>query len=281
MLLPTAAVLVLFVFYPVIVAIKTSFVSWDLLTPPKPVGFANYTALVESGELGHVALRTVLFSAIVVVLSVSLGLALAVALSKKTRLFAFVRSAIFSAYVVSWVAVGLLFTYLLGGGGPLATLIHGGGGDPRGLLGDPDTALVALALVAVWKIAGYAMVLFLAGLQDIPASVLEAAALDGATPVRRFFRITLPLLRPTLAFVTTTSLIVSFQAFDIVRVMTQGGPVHATTIFVYAIYEAIFLNLRVGRASALVVVYLALLLVLTAVQLRFFRKVTARKEAER
>src|SRR6185436_386080 len=109
------------------------------------------------------------------------------------------------------------------------------------------------------------------GLQDIPQSLHEAAALDGAGPVRRFVHVTWPLLRPSAAFVGTTSLILSFQAFDVVRVMTQGGPVKSTTIFVYAIYEHVFVNLRVGRASALTVVFFLFLLILTVFQLWVFR----------
>ena len=139
-------------------------------------------------------------------------------------------------------------------------------------LGDPHVALYTVAGVTIWKIAGYAMVLFLAGLQDISPSLYEAAALDGAGRWQRFANVTWPLLRPTTAFVGTTSLIMSFQVFDVVRVMTQGGPVRATTVFVYAIYEQVFLNLRVGRASAEVVVFFVLLLGLTALQLWAWRR---------
>ena len=111
------------------------------------------------------------------------------------------------------------------------------------------------------------MVLFIAGLQEIPRALHEAAALDGASALQRFTHVTWPLLRPTAAFVGTTSLIASFQVFDVVRVMTQGGPVQATTVFVYAIYEQVFLDLRVGRASSMVVVFFVLLLGLTLLQL--------------
>ena len=113
--------------------------------------------------------------------------------------------------------------------------------------------------------------LFLAGLQDVPSSILEAAQLDGASPSARFFGITWPLLRPTTLFVATTSWIASFQLFDVVRVMTQGGPVRSTTVFVYAIYEQLFLDLRVGRASAEAVVFFGILLALTAGQFLLFR----------
>src|SRR6185295_2601859 len=132
-------------------------------------------------------------------------------------------------------------------------------------------ALRTLAAVTVWKLTGYSMILFTSGLQDVPRSLHEAAALDGATVLQRFRYVTWPTLRPTAAFVATTSLIVSFQAFDIVRIMTQGGPARATTLFVYAIYEQIFLNLSVGRASAIAVVYFVVLSLLAVLQLRAWR----------
>jgi sn-glycerol 3-phosphate transport system permease protein len=143
---------------------------------------------------------------------------------------------------------------------------------PRvGFLIDPRAVLPTLAAITVWKIAGYAMILFLAGLQSVPPSLLEAAALDGAGPIARFRHVTWPLLRPTAAFVATTSLVVSFQAFDVVRIMTQGGPINASELFVYAIYEQIFLDLSVGKASALTVVFFAVLLSLAGLQLRAWR----------
>src|SRR5205814_9127920 len=123
------------------------------------------------------------------------------------------------------------------------------------------------------------MIVFLAGLQSVPQSLLEAAALDGAGAWSRFRYVTWPLLRPTAAFVATTSLIVSFQAFDVVRIMTQGGPAKATTLFVYAIYEQVFLNLSVGRASALAVVYFVVLACLAGLQMRAWRAQTIGRRA--
>ena len=271
-LLPTLAVLGLFFIYPLFVAAYRSFFSWDLLTEPRWVGLANYGALASSGELGGTVLRTLAYSAVVVSFSLVLGLALAIALDRPGPVYAFVRGAVFSAYVVSWVAVALLWMCLLDADSGLVSVVLQKLGVPRvAWLGDPRTALVTLGAVSVWKITGYAMVIFLAGLQDIPKSLHEAAALDGAGPWRRFVHVTWPMLRPTAAFVGTTSLILSFQAFDVVRVMTQGGPVRSTTIFVYAIYEQVFMNLRVGRASALTVVFFAFLLGLTGLQLWAWR----------
>lgn len=267
LLLPTAAFLAVFFLVPLLLAARNSFYAWDMLTPPRYVGLRNYEVLAESGELTGTLLRTLGYSAVVVTLSGSLGLALAVALDRPGPVYAFVRGAVFSAYVVSWVAVALLWMWILDGEGIFSAALRGLGLPAMSWLGDPRSALLALAAVSVWKITGYAMVIFLAGLQDIPRALHEAAALDGAGPWRRFRHVTWPLLRPSAAFVATTSLILSFQAFDVIRVMTQGGPVKSTTLFVYAIYEHVFVNLRVGRASAMIVIFFGFLLLLTVLQL--------------
>lgn len=272
MLLPTFVVLLVFFFIPLVIAAKNSFYSWDLLTPPTYVGLDNYAIIASNGELWGTLLRTLAYSVVVVAFSVALGLALAIRLDRPGRLYGFLRGAVFSAYVVSWVAVALLWMWILDAdGGLLSAILRGLKLPTMSWLGDPRSALLALAGVSIWKITGYSMVIFLAGLQDIPRSLHEAAALDGASPLQRFTNVTWPLLRPSAAFVGTTSLILSFQAFDVVRVMTQGGPVRSTTIFVYAIYEHVFVNLRVGRASALTVIFFAFLLGLTGLQLWAWR----------
>jgi ABC-type sugar transport system permease subunit len=272
MLAPTLVLFGLFFLYPLLVVAKDSLYSWDLLTPPTYVGLSNYRSLFTRGELGRAFTNTIVYSSIVVLGSMSLGLLLALLLDGPGKLVAFARSAVFSAYVVSWVSVSLMFMMLLDRDtGPISRLARAVGFSGLSFLGDPRLALYTLSAVSVWKVTGFAMIVFLAGLQDIPPLLYEAAALDGAGRFVRFVRITWPLLRPSAVFVATTSLIVSFQAFDVVRIMTQGGPVHATELFVYAIYDQIFMNLRVGRASALVVVFSALVLSMTALQLRFWR----------
>jgi ABC-type sugar transport system permease subunit len=273
MLGPTLALLVVFFLLPIAVAGVASLFSWDMLTPPRYVGGANYAALLAHGQLLGVALRTLGYSALVVSGTMTLGLGLALLLDRPGRFFGFVRASVFSAYVVSWVAVALLWLALLDGRSVKAVAWLGRhlGGGSLSLLGDPRWALPALAVVGVWKLTGYAMIVFLAGLQGVPRSLLEAAALDGAGAWSRFRHVTLPLLLPTASFVGTTSLVTSFQAFDVVRIMTGGGPVRATELFVYAIYEQIFQNLSVGRASALTVVFFVLLLAVAALQLRVWR----------
>jgi ABC-type sugar transport system permease subunit len=272
MLGPSLAVWLVFVFVPLGVSAYTSFFSWDMLTDPVFVGGANYRALFDGFEVWRILGRTLGYSVLVVTGSLSLGLLLALLLDRPGFWFAFVRGAIFSSYVVSWVAVALLWGLLLdpdrGVFAAWLRLLH----LPRiGFLTDPNVALVTLAGVTVWKITGYAMVMFLSGLRGVPPALHEAAALDGADAFARFRWVTWPLLRPTASFVATTSLVVSFQAFDVVRIMTGGGPARATTLFVYAIYEEGFLNLRAGKASALAVVYFGVLCVLAYGQLRAWR----------
>lgn len=272
MLGPSLLVWALFVVLPLVLAARQSLYSWDMLTPPEWVGGANYSALLENGEVWRILGRTLGFSVLVVTGSMTLGLALALLLDRPGGFFAFVRGSIFSAYVVSWVAVALLWVLLLDPDRGAAAAMLRAVGLPRvGFLADPRAALPTLAAVTVWKITGYAMVVFLSGLRAVPRSLHEAAALDGAGAFARFRYVTWPLLRPTAAFVATTSLIVSFQAFDVVRIMTGGGPARATTLFVYAIYEQIFLNLSVGKASALAVVYFVVLCMLAGLQLRAWR----------
>lgn len=280
MLGPSLAAWTLFVFVPLGLAAYESLFAWDMLTDPVYVGGANYAAIVENGELWRILGRTLGYSAIVVAGSMALGLGLALLLDRPGRFFAFVRGAIFSAYVVSWVAVALLWVLLLdpdrGVAGSVLRILH----LPRvGFLTGPRAALVTLAGVTIWKITGYAMVVFLAGLRSVPPSLHEAASLDGAGAVDRFRFVTWPLLKPTAAFVATTSLIVSFQAFDVVRIMTGGGPARATTLFVYAVYEQVFMNLSVGRASALAVVYFLVLCLLATAQLRAWRSQSVGRRA--
>jgi ABC-type sugar transport system permease subunit len=272
LLAPMLAVLALFFVYPLLSALHTSFYEWDLLTPARFVGLGNYRAIFRSGELWAALGTTLLISCVVVVGSMLLGLALALAVHRPGRLAALARSAVFSAYVVSWVSVGMLFLWIFDAdAGVVNRSLMSLGVPPVKWLTSTAVAPFTVALIVIWKVTGYAMVVFLSGLSALPPEVKEAASLDGAGPWARLRHVTLPLLRPTAAFVGTTSLIASFQLFDVVRLLTQGGPVRSTTVLVYAIYEQLFRDLRVGRASALVVLFFVILSLLTWLKLRAFR----------
>jgi sn-glycerol 3-phosphate transport system permease protein len=272
LLAPMLAVLGLFFVYPLLSALHTSFYEWDLLTPARFVGLGNYRAIFRSGELWAALGTTLLISCVVVTGSMLLGLALALAVHRPGRLAALARSAVFSAYVVSWVSVGMLFLWIFDAdAGVVNRSLMSLGLPPVKWLTSTAVAPFTVALIVIWKVTGYAMVVFLSGLSALPPEVKEAASLDGAGPWARLRHVTLPLLRPTAAFVGTTSLIASFQLFDVVRLLTQGGPVRSTTVLVYAIYEQLFRDLRVGRASALVVLFFVILSLLTWLKLRAFR----------
>ena len=258
--------------YPVAYSAYVSLFAWDLMTPPRWVGLDNYRELA-SAEFWEVVTNTAQYSAGVVGLCLVGGLVLALALNDRSRVSALLQAGIFSSYVVSWVAVSLLWIWMLDPQYGLVTyLLRLVGLRPVNWLGDPKVALWTLVLVTVWKTIGYPMVIYLAGLQSIPGDFYEAAALDGAGPWQRFRFITWPLLTPTTLFLVVTLTVASFQGFDIVKIMTQGGPVTATMIYVYYIYEQAFQYFKLGKASAAVVIFFALILALTVLQWRLFRR---------
>jgi sn-glycerol 3-phosphate transport system permease protein len=269
---PSLALFGLVYLYPVAYSAYVSVFEWDLMTPKRYVGLANYREL-WSPEFGEVLVNTACYSGGVVVLALGLGLALALLLNDRSRLSAGLQACIFSSYIVSWVAVSLLWVWMLD---PQYGLVTYGlrlvGLRPVNWLGSPSVALWTLVLVTVWKTIGYALVIYLAGLQAIPGDFYEAAALDGATGWKRFRFITWPLLSPTTLFLVVTLTIASFQGFDIVKIMTQGGPITSTMIYVYYIYEQAFQYFRLGRASAAVVIFFVLILLLTLLQWLVFRK---------
>ena len=269
---PSLVLFALVYLYPVAYSAWVSVYEWDLATPARYVGLQNYRALA-SVEFWEVIVNTFQYSVGVVVISQALGLMLAIGLNNRTRLGALFQASIFSSYVVSWVAVSLLWIWLLDPQyGLVAYLLRLVGLPAVNWLGDHHIALWSLVLVTVWKTVGYPLVIYLAGLQAIPGDLYEAAALDGADGWRRFRHITWPLLTPTTLFLLITLTVTSFQGFDIVRIMTQGGPVTATTIYVYYIYEQAFQYFKLGKASAAVVVFFALIVALTLLQWLLFRR---------
>jgi sn-glycerol 3-phosphate transport system permease protein len=269
---PSLALFGLVYLYPVAYSAYVSVFSWDLMTPKRYVGLANYREL-WSAEFAEVLVNTAAYSGGVVVLTMALGLALALALNRRGSLAALLQGSIFTSYIVSWVAVSLLWIWMLDPQYGLVTyLLLLCGLRPVNWLGNPGLALWTLVLVTVWKTVGYPMVIYLAGLQAIPGDFYEAAALDGATGWNRFRFVTWPLLSPTTLFLAITLTIASFQGFDVVKIMTQGGPITATVIYVYYIYEQAFQYFRLGKASAAVVVFFALIVLLTVLQWAVFRR---------
>lgn len=267
LLLPSLAGMVIFLMAPVASSLVLSFTEWDLIGEVNWIGLANYTqALADPAVLG--ALRntlTFILGYLPSVVIIALGLALL--LNRRIRGRVVFRAIYFVPVVTSWVAVSLIWKWLLNPQYGLVNFALGAIGiKGPGWLFDPAWAMTGVILTSVWKDIGFVTVIYLAGLQDIPEPLYEAAALDGATPWQRFWSITFPMLAPTTFFVTTISLISSFQVFDQVWIMTQGGPAGATSVMVELIYKNAFSYYKMGYASAISWVLFALIFAVTIAQ---------------
>jgi multiple sugar transport system permease protein len=268
-LLPALAILAIFVGYPMLASLRTSFFDASGFGAETWVGLGNYVTVftdpVYLKSMANTALYALLFT------PVALIVALAVALLVNDPRLPFrglFRSVLFVPFIVSLAVAAFAWGYLIDPQvGLLNYWLRALGIHLGDVLQDPTLAMPAVVLVAVWKSFGFYMVVFIAGLQDIPTSLYEAARVDGAGPVQRFFNVTLPLLNNTVTFVVIFALIAALQAFDQIYVLTQGGPFHATDTVVTEIYQAGFKNLDLGIASALSWVLLIATLALSLVQL--------------
>lgn len=272
-LLPTVAVLGTFNFYPALYSLYLSLFEWNGLSPAREfVGLANYARLLTSGEFWNSLRVTLLYAVGVTFLALALGLGVAVLLNQPIRGQAVYRVLYFLPVITPTVASGVVWKYLFD---PTQGVVNRGllavGLEGPSWLSDPSWALVAVVVVGVWKRVGFNMVVYLAALQSIPRAYYEAAQLDGAGPWQQFRHITLPLLAPTTFFLIVTALIDAFQVFDLVYVMTSGGPLGSTDVLGYYLYRQAFRYSELGFASAVAYVMFALIFVVTVVQFRLSR----------
>lgn len=271
MLLPAVLGLLLFYGWPAVRAVQISFTDWNLLRPPQPVGWANYVRLWEDDRFWRGLELSVYYVLLNIPLQTVLGLALAVAMDRLTRSL-FVKAVVLLPYLLSNVLVALVWLWLLDPVlGTVNHLVTALGGSAQPFFAGPDQALLSVAAVNVWRHMGLVAMLFLAGLQNIPRNLYEAAALEGASEWQSFRRITLPLLRPVMVFVLVTSVTGSIQIFDTVAVTTQGGPAGSTAVVVHYIVQNAFGYLKMGYASAMSMVLCALMLAYTVIQMRIMR----------
>jgi multiple sugar transport system permease protein len=271
-LLPDALGLLLFLGLPALFAIYTSFFSWNGVQQRVFVGLGNYTALLGDPLFGGSLKVTVLYMVMFVpsLFIVSLGLALL--LVQKIRLRLLFRTAFFLPIVTSGVIVGLIWNFMYDPQvGVLNYILETLHLPDQSWVGDAHSALPSLVLTSVWWNAGYYMIIFMAGLQDIPRDYYEAAHIDGANRWQSFWGITWPLLKPTRFFVVVVSILSSFQVFDLVYIMTQGGPDYATNTTVYYIYDQAFHFDKLGYASAMATALFIILIVITLIQIRVQR----------
>jgi multiple sugar transport system permease protein len=267
LLLPSLVGMFAFIMLPVLSSLVLSFAEWDLLGEIRWIGLGNYVAALSDPAVLGALRNTLSFIAGYLPSVVVLALGLALLLNRKLKGRIAFRAIYFVPVVTSWVAVSLIWKWLLN---PQYGLVNYGlaavGIQGPGWLFDPNWAMAGIVLTSVWKDIGFVTVIYLAGLQDIPENLYEAAELDGASPWQRFWTITLPMLAPTTFFVTTISLISSFQVFDQVWIMTGGGPAGATSVMVEQIYKNAFSYYKMGYASAISWVLFALIFVVTLAQ---------------
>ncbi len=262
---------VVFLYIPIVFSGFWSFTEYNGVRPPEWVGLANYRELFTDDKFLHALLNTTLFVTMGMGIGPVLGLLSAILLNRRIRFRAFFRAAYFLPVMTSLVVVATIWKILLQEQGIINDVLGFFGIPGRTWLADPSTALPAVTVTSIWQGFGFETVVFLAALQAIPRDLYDSARVDGASAWQQFRHVTLPGLRPTILFVYVIGIIGSFQVFDQVFVMTQGGPIQATRTIVFDLYDR-FNTLKLGEASAVAYVLLVILAILSYLQFFLFER---------
>ncbi len=272
-LLPSLILFVIFQIVPLIWSFALSFTDWNIRTDPNFVFVDNYIKMFTSSDFWSSCLHTLQYVFIEVPLVIFFGMILALLVNQKFKGISFFRGAYFIPVVSSWVAVSLIWKGLLN---PKFGMINQGlsvlGIQGPSWLFDPSWAMWGVILASTWKDMGFAMVLLLGGLQNVDKQLLEASSLDGANSWKRFWKITLPLISPSVFLTSMISAISAFQVFEQVWVMTEGGPAGATSVLVEHIYKNAFKYSQMGYAAALSWVLMLIILVISLIQNKLEKK---------
>ncbi|HSB73610.1 MAG TPA: ABC transporter permease subunit [Candidatus Methylomirabilis sp.] len=269
-LAPYVLVFLAFFFLPALWSAAVSLTDWKIVGTPRFVGLKNYTRLFGDPLFFTALQNTVVYTAVIVPVMALLGLTLALLLNQPLRGRVLTRTSVFASYVVMVSVVGIIWRWVLDptGAGIVNYYLGRLGVAPLPWLAAPETAMLSIIIATMWWTAGYNMVMYLAGLQDIPGSLREAVRIDGASRWQEFWNLTLPMLRPVTFFVVVMSIAKSFQVFGQVYVMTQGGPSNSTLTIVNYLYVVGFTWFQMGYAAAIAYALFALLLAVTVVQFR-------------
>lgn len=270
---PGMLIILMFCIAPIFMTLYYSFTEYNLAQPPDWIALENYVKVLNNTQLRRAVVNTVIYVIITVPLQTLLAMFVANFLAEylNNRYGRVLRSIIFIPTLASYVAAATVWKVILASRGGLLNEILGiFGVVPINWLGEPTLALICVSLVAVWKSAGYFTIIFYAGIMNISVDVREAALIDGASPRQRFWKITVPLLKPITYLNVTLGIIWSFQAFDIVYKLTGGGPFNGTTTIAYIIYTYAFQDFRIGYASAVAILLLLVILAVHLIQQHFF-----------
>jgi len=271
LILPSLVGFALFYALPTIRGLFISFTDWNLLTPAKYVGLSNYKELFRDPDFWNAIKVTVSYVLWNIPLQTALALVFALVMNAVAG-SNLLRGLMLLPWLMPNVVVGLLWLWLVDPNvGILNVAIKAISGSSIPFLSSPKYAIPTIAWINIWRHMGYTALLVFAGLQTIPKEVYEAASIDGASSRQTFFRVTLPLLRPVLTFVIVTSVIGSFQVFDTVAITTKGGPINATKVFNYFIYQQAFERFRMGYATAISIILFVILVGVSILQMRLMR----------
>lgn len=271
---PNLGLIAVFAYWPILKNFYLSFTSWDFLSPtPMWTGLANYTQLFSSAQFREVIGITVVWVVVVVGVSLIVGVALASLFSMKLPGSSVVSGIAFTPHVISGAAIASIWLFIFDPSYGLARVVFNAVGmSSPSWVTDADWALPALLIVSIWKGVGFVAIVYLAGMQGLPSEVIEAARLDGVNRWQLFSRVILPLLSPTTFFLVITQTIGAFQAFDVIAMMTGGGPASATTTLSWYIYDQAFQRSNVGYSAAAGTIMFVILMVITVLQFRFVEK---------
>jgi multiple sugar transport system permease protein len=273
---PGVAIILLFGAVPIIWSAVMSFQHSNLLTPSTPfVGLRNYRQLVHDPVVAQAIGHTIVYTALFVPGTMIVGLFLAVAMNRKIRFISLYRTAAYATMAISTISEALVFIWLFDPSYGIANYVFSLLGIPQQqFLNSPSEALYVVVVMTIWGWTGFSVVIYLAALQGVPQTLIEAAAIDGAGPWRTFRKVTLPLLSPASLFLAVWLTINALQLFDEVYLSTKGGPLNATTVLVYYLYDQAFQNFNFGYASAIAYVLFLVIIVITALQFRVGRRFT-------
>lgn len=271
---PNFLLLGIFVFWPILYSLFLSFFKWNMIAPKKTfLGLDNYQVLWNDPVFWQVTRNTLILAFITVVVKLAIALGLALQLNTNVKGQSVYRAIIFSPTFTTSVAVAMVWTWIFEPNfGLLKVFINLFGMKAPNWIYDVNYSLPAVIIVLIWSGLGYDMVLFLAGLKNIPKDIYDAALVDGVNSWQNFWYITFPLLSPTTFFLTITSIIAALKAFDIVAIMTDGGPLNSSNVFVLYLYQNAFQWFKTGYASALAVILFALIIVITLFQNRLSKR---------
>lgn len=268
---PSFILLLVFGIIPIFMSLYFSFTKYNVIKPAEWIGFENYARMFTDSYIGASIKNTIIYTFLTVPFQTAISLILAALIADRfrNRFGSIVKGALFIPVLASSILIGSIWAFLLAPTGLINNVLKSFGSQPVNWLGNKHLALVCVSFVAVWKNVGYFLVIFYAGIMDIPDTLYEAAKIDGANKAQSFFYITIPALRPITYLVVTLGTIWSFQVFDLVYTMTGGGPGLSTQTLVLTIYSVGFKSYEMGYASAISILLLGLVLLISFVQRKF------------